>query len=156
MKQRLITLLIAILTIGTALPLAAREKPTDEQRRKWMAEMQEYKKEYIVKTLQLTDAQKARFIPLYDSMNKEIRQLQNNARQAERNVRKKGAKATDAEYKAAADLMFKLRSGEGAIEQKYYKQFKAILNAQQLYELKPAEDKFVREMMKHHRKKKKK
>lgn len=153
MKQRLLTLMIALVAMAAISPLQAKEKPTPEQRRQWMAEMQQYKKEYIIKALQLSDAQKAKFVPLYEAMGREIHNAQNAARQAEKSTRKKGAEAKDADYRTAADAMFNLRSREGAIELKYYNQFKKILNPRQLYELKPAEDKFVREMMKHHRKK---
>lgn len=155
MKTRILYFFILLMTVAVSLPAAAKDKPTAAERRQWMQEMQNYKKEYIVKALRLTDAQKAKFMPLYEAMDKELRAVDSEARKLERAVVKKGSSAVDADYRNAADAMFNVRIKQGQIEAKYYKQFKTFLSAQQLYELKRAEDRFAREMMKRHREKNK-
>lgn len=153
MKSKILLLLAAIL-LGSLSPLAAKgDKKAD--REKWFAEIQQYKKEYIIKALQMTDDQKAKFVPIYDAYERDMRKVQNEARQLAKTVKKKGASATDADYRAAAEKMYQLKTREGQIEAAFYQKIKAFLTPRQLYELKVAEDRFVREMMRHHRDKKK-
>lgn len=125
--------------------------PSDAERARWMAEMQQYKREYVVKAMQLNDAQKAKFLPLYDAMDRDMRKIGDEARTVEKNLKAKGAAATDADYRHAADVLFNLRTREGAVEKQYYEKFKTVLSPRQLYELKRAEEKFAREMMRQHR-----
>lgn len=148
-------MMLLVLAAGFFADLDAK-RPTDEQRARWMAEMQQYRREFVVKSLQLSDEQKAKFLPLYDAMNREILKVQNEARAIDKAVKAKGSAATDADYRKASAAMFQLKSREGAIETAYYEKFKGVLSARQLYELKRAEDKFAREMMRRHREKKKK
>lgn len=154
MRNRIIYFILLVITASVTFPSAAKDKPSPEERRQWMEKMENYRKEYIVKALQLTDAQKTKFLPMYESMNRELRAVDDAARKTERSVAKKGASATDADYQKASEALFNIHSHMGAIETKYYKQFKTVLSNQQLFELKRAEDRFAREMMKHHREKK--
>lgn len=152
-----IILAALIVTIMTVAPAYADGRPSKEQRDRWFKEMQQYKREYLVKEMDLTDEQKAKFLPVYDNMEQEIRRLHNETRQLVRDVDKKGDKATALEREKAAEASFELRSKEGAIEMKYYKEMKSFLSPDQLLKFKKAEDKFTRELMKHrHRGPKKK
>ncbi|MCH5246313.1 MAG: hypothetical protein J1E84_07605 [Muribaculaceae bacterium] len=154
MRKNLIYLILTAILAGIVSPAYA-QKPTAQERRQWMAEMQNYKKEYIVKAVQLTDEQKAKFLPLYDAMEGEMQAIGREVRQAVKTVSDKKTAATDADYNKAVDVMYNAKSREAAVEKKYYAKFKAILTPRQLYELKSAENRFTREMMRHNSKSKK-
>lgn len=152
MKHKLLYLLLTILLAGVFSPLAAKDEPTAQERRQWVEEMQNYKKEYIAKALQLTDDQKAKFFPLYIAMDNELRAINDQVRKEVRAVAGKKAAATDADYARAAELMYNAKSREGAVEKKYYDKFKTILTQRQLFELKRAEHRLAKEMMQHSQK----
>lgn len=151
MKRNLLLSLIALL-IGV-VTVSAQRKGSAEERRHWMREIQHYKVEYVTKTLKLTDEQKAKFVPMYQSMEADQRKLQEETRRLERSVVKRGDKVSDLEYEKASEALYELKSKEGKIELDYMKKFKTVLSPQQLFNLKIAERKFTRELMKHHAKK---
>ena len=155
MRKKIIYLFLTIVLSGVLSPVFEQSKPSDKERSEWMAQMQNYKKEYIVKAVQLSDEQKAKFIPLYDSMENELRALGKDVRKAVKAVSEKKSTATDADYSKAVEVMYNSKTREAAVEKKYYAKFKAILTARQLYELKSAENRFTREMMRHNSKTKK-
>ena len=116
-----------------------------------MKEMQQFKNDFIAKKLNLTEEQKAKFLPLYNSMDEEIRKAQNEAEQLYRQTLKKGEKATDLEYEKAAEAVYELKGRENTIEMKYFNDYKQILSPNQLFQLKVAERDFTRQLMKQHR-----
>lgn len=118
---------------------------------RWEKEMRQYKNDFIVKSLDITDAQKAKFLPLYNKMDDEIRCLNMQTMQLARTVKTKGASATDLEKEKAAEAQFELKGKEGAIEMKYFKEFRSILSPEQLFKLKGAERNFSRQLMNHNR-----
>ena len=120
-------------------------------RESWMKEIQQYKNDFIAKKLELTDEQRAKFLPLYNSMDEEIRKVQEESEQLSRQTMGKEDKATDLEYEKAAEAMYELKGRENAIEMKYFEEYKTILTPQQLFKLKDAEKDFTRELMKQHR-----
>lgn len=116
-----------------------------------MKEMQQVKKDFISKSLDLTAEQKAKFFPLYENMEGEIRKCSAKTSRMARDVKGKGDKATDLEYEKASEAMFELKSKEGAIEMKYYQEFKKVLTPRQLFKLKKAEKDFTKKLMKEFR-----
>ena len=73
---------LALLLSAVMLPVyASAQRPSEREREVWMKEMQQYKNDFIAKKLSLTDEQKAKFIPLYNSMDEEIRKAQGEAEQ---------------------------------------------------------------------------
>lgn len=150
MKKIALSLILVLSVI--ILPLSAQaQRPTGREREVWMKEMQQYKNDFIAKKLVLTDEQKGKFMPLYNSMDEEIRKAQEEAEQLYRQTLKKGEKATDLEYEKAAEAIYELKGRENAIEMKYFKDYKQILTPGQLFQLKDAEREFTRELMKQHR-----
>ncbi len=128
------------------------QKPQQKERDAWMKEMQQVKKDFISKNLELTAEQKAKFFPLYEKMENEVRQCTAQTSRMSRDVKGKGDKASDLEYEKAAEAMFELKSKEGAIEMKYYHEFKKVLTPRQLFKLKKAEKDFTKNLMKEYRK----
>lgn len=154
MIKKLIYVLIALILLPIAM---SAQKPTERERRTWMKEMQQYKNDYIARKLELNDEQKAKFLPMYNSMESEVRKICDQTMRMEREVRKKGENATDLELEKAAEAQYELKSKEAQIELKYFKEFKTVLNSKQLLKLKKAERDFSRELMKkHHEKQNKK
>ena len=150
--KKYILIIIAFLLLPIAL---LAQKPTQRERDSWMKEMQQVKNEYIARKLQLTDEQKAKFLPVYNRMEAEVRVAAEQAMQLERQVRRKGEKASDLEREKAAEAQFELKGKEGAIEMKYFKDFKSILTSKQLIKLKKAERDFSKELMEKHQERQK-
>ena len=92
-------------------------------------------------------------MPLYEQMEREIYQVNRNARALANEVEKK-KNPTDRDYEAAASALSNTRIQEGDIEAKYFEKFSKILTKKQLFQLKLAEGKFTREMLSKKRNKK--
>ena len=145
---------LALLLSAVMLPVyASAQRPSEREREVWMKEMQQYKNDFIAKKLSLTDEQKAKFIPLYNSMDEEIRKAQGEAEQLYRQTMKKDGSATDLEYEKAAEAIYELKGRENEIEMRYFKDFKTILTPRQLFQLKDAERDFTRHLLRHLRRK---
>lgn len=154
MKKLALSILLILSAI--ILPLSAEaQRPSGREREVWMNEMQQYKNDFIAKKLALTDDQKAKFMPLYNSMDDEIRKVQDEAEQLYRQTLKKEDKATDLEYEKAAEALYELKGRENGIEMKYFSDYKEILSPKQLFQLKAAERDFTRQLMKQHRRQRK-
>lgn len=115
-------------------------------RTKFANDMYQAKHEMIIKELKLTPTQQKQFMPLYEQMEREIYQVNRNARVLANEVEKK-KNPTDSEYEAAASALSNTRVREGEIEAKYFEKFSKILTKKQLFLLKQAEAKFTREML---------
>ncbi len=155
MKNLAFSLVLILSAIIMPLSVEAQKRPNGREREVWMKEMQQYKNDFIAKKLNLTDEQKAKFVPLYNSMDEEIRKAQQEAEQLYRQTKKKGEKASDLEYEKAAEAVYELKGRENAIEMKYFSDFKEILSPKQIFQLKDAERDFTRQLMKEHRRQRK-
>ncbi len=152
-----VAFLLALILSALILPCdsVAQQRPSERERESWMKEIQQYKNDFIAKKLELTDEQRAKFLPLYNSMDEEIRRAQEESEQLYRQTLKKGDKATDLEYEKAAEAAYELKGRENEIEMRYFKEYKGILSSRQLFKLKDAERDFTRELMKQHRRRNK-
>lgn len=112
--------------------------------------MNQAKAEFVAKDMALSQEQRAKFIPLYKSMNEETAKLAGETRDMERRIDKSPA-ASDEEYEQAATAMYELNGKRNAIEMRYFAKYKTILTKPQLYKLKKAEDKWHRQLMKKRR-----
>lgn len=148
MVRKVILILLALLLLPIAL---MAQKPTERERNTWMKELQQCKNEFISDKLDLTEEQKAKFLPVYNRMEAEIRNIHDQAMKMEREIRKRKGEVTDLEYEKAAEAQFELKEKESRIEMRYFKEFKTILSPKQLFMLKKAERDFSRELMKKHR-----
>lgn len=123
-------------------------------RKEWFAKMREHKHDFIEDELDLTDEQEIKFFPIYDAMEDELYKVQRDTRMLEKQIADK--KASDVEYDAATKAIIELKKKEADIELKYFDKFKTVLSSKQIFELKRAEKKFTRKIMKAHNKKSKK
>lgn len=159
MKSKYIIGLLMLLTAFMPELISAHGKDNHnnrQQRTEWNREMLQAKIDYISRELDLSDEQKMKFAPIYESMDKEISQLMFQTRKMSKEVYEKGDKATDLELEKASEAMFEMKGKENQVEMKYYKQLKSLLTPRQLFKYKMAERKFNREIMEHHRKTSKK
>ena len=108
----LFTFLIAALMLPAVMQA---QRNFGRDRESWMKEIQQYKNDFIAKKLELTDEQRAKFLPLYNSMDEEIRKVQEESEQLSRQTMGKEDKATDLEYEKAAEAMYELKGRENAI-----------------------------------------
>ena len=138
-----------------SMPAMAQHGRNHEDWARWYQEMRQYKLDYMIRELNISDEQKPKFVTIYDNMENEVEAVRRQTRQMVREVEKKGDAATDLEREKAAEASFELQSREGAIEMKYFKELKALLTPEQLLKFKKVEMKFTHELMKHRRPKNK-
>ena len=115
-------------------------------RTKFATDMYQAKHEMIVQELGLTQTQQNQFMPLYKQMEKEVYEVNRNARALAREVENK-KNPTDRDYEVAASALSNAQVREGDIEAKYFEKFSKILSKKQLFLLKQTEAKFTREML---------
>lgn len=115
-------------------------------RTKFATDMYQAKHEMIIEELGLTPTQQKQFMPLYEQMEREIYQVNRNARALASEVEKK-KNPSDRDYEVAASALSNTRMREGEIEAKYFEKFSKILTKKQLFQLKQTEVKFTREML---------
>ena len=138
--KRFISILIAVLAIS--IMTVAQ----NSNRSKFATDMYQAKHEMIIEQLGLTQTQQKQFMPLYEQMEREIYQVNRNARALASEVEKK-KNPTDRDYEAAASALSNTRVQEGEIEAKYFEKFSKILSKKQLFLLKQTERKFTQEMI---------
>lgn len=131
-----------ILTLALTTTLAAQ----NNGRTKFATDMYQAKHEMIIQEVGLTQTQQKQFMPLYEQMEREIYQVNRNARALAAEVEKK-KNPSDRDYEAAASALSNTRVQEGEIEAKYFEKFSKILSKRQLFLLKMAEAKFTRQML---------
>lgn len=139
-----------------ATSLTATAQPDKKDRAKWNREMRQAKVDFISRELELKGQTKDKFQRLYEQMDKEITELNEQTHTMSRNLRKKGKEATSLEYEKAAEAKFELKGRENAIEMKYFKEFKETLTPEQLFRIKDLERKFNHKLMKEYHKTKQK
>ena len=142
--KRIVSMLIMVIAITAAAT-------AQNGRTKFATDMYQAKHEMIIEELGLTQTQQKQFMPLYEQMEREIYQVNRNARALAAEVEKK-KNPSDRDYEVAASALSNTRMREGEIEAKYFEKFSKILSKKQLFLLKQAEGKFTREMLKKRKK----
>lgn len=135
-----IALLLLMFTSCVGTSIAA------DKQRQWTKEMLDYKHEYLVKETGMTQAQRDKFMPIYEAMEKEIFAVYRNSRDKAKKV-ESNRKAGDDDYYSAAKDMAEVKYKVGEIESRYFNQLAKVLSKKQLFLLKKAETKFTRDMV---------
>lgn len=157
--NKIIRLLLIILL---AAPLAASAGEHDHdgsrgkgkprmERKEWMKKMQEYKHAYLAKELDLSEKQAEDFFKVYDARDKERFEVEERVRKITRQVRRKGAEATDEELDEAMKAQRELNRTLLEIDEKYDPSFRKLLTKRQLVRLPDVERDFYRSLMDHRR-----
>jgi Spy/CpxP family protein refolding chaperone len=142
--KRIVSILILTLALSTIVT-------AQNGRTKFATDMYQAKHEMIIQEVGLTMTQQKQFMPLYEQMEREIYEVNRNARALAKEVEKK-KNPSDRDYEAAASALSNTRMREGEIEAKYFEKFSKILSKKQLFQLKQAEAKFTREMLRKRKK----
>lgn len=143
--KRIVSILIMVMALTTTVATA------QNGRTKFATDMYQAKHEMIIEELGLTMTQQKQFMPLYEQMEREIYQVNRNARALAKEIENK-KNPSDRDYEAAASALSSTRIREGEIEAKYFDKFSKILSKKQLFLLKQTEAKFTREMLKKRKK----
>lgn len=142
---------IAIVILSATTPAAAQEPAAPSPRDKWMQEYRQYKHDFLIKEIGLTQEQQEEFFPLYDEMQQAVININREAKEAEDAMTSRTDSPTDEEYTSVAKLLSEAKGKEAVVEITYFDKFAKILTPKQLFELKRAEDRFSRSMLKHHK-----
>lgn len=140
------------MAIACTTAMAQRQPMTDEERDLWLAELRQYKHEFLAKELSLSTDQQEAFFPLYDEMDDQINQIAKEVRDLEVTISNSATASAD-EVQAAAFALFDQKRRESVVELLYFEKFKDTLTPKQLFRLKNAERKFTQQLVKHHRRK---
>lgn len=119
-------------------------------REKWLAEMREYKHDFLTRDLDLSKEQQREFFPLYDNMEDEIERINAETREIENRLADT-PDASNLELENGARTIFEQKRAEGQIEMNYFDKFKEILSPRQLLKLKNSERKWQQQLINHHR-----
>ncbi|MEG2573633.1 MAG: hypothetical protein RSA44_03115 [Bacteroides sp.] len=143
--------LIIILLIVCSSSLSWAQSPRGE--RLTPEEFRAKQEAFITQKANLTKEEAAKFFPVYFEMQNEKKALNDNSW----NLIKKGKDpaTTEAQYENIIETTLDNRIRVDEIEKEYYKQFRKILSAKQLYKVQHAEMRFHRELLKGVNKKKK-
>jgi Spy/CpxP family protein refolding chaperone len=121
------------------LPATAKDNSNNSQ---WAQEMLNYKHDFIAEQTGMTQAQRDKFMPMYEAMEKEIFAVHRTAREQAKKI-STTTKASDQDYANAARAMSQVKVKEGEIEGRYFERFSKILSKKQMFLLKQAEMKFT-------------
>lgn len=146
---KLIVLLVSALFVGN-MPAVAQKKAMRPDRKEWFAKMRGVKHDFMVRELQLTDAQKKDFFEVYDKCEDARHKLEHEVRQREKAIEQKGDAATDEELDALINDQFMMAERMSKIDKESLPQLRKVLTRRQLVRLKHAERKFNRKLMEKH------
>ncbi len=153
MRRLPLIALAALLMCCTTVATAKDKTGTGNgNRSQWTQEMLDYKHDFIAEQTEMTQAQRDKFMPLYEAMEKEVFAAHRTAREQAKKV--SSSKATEQDYATAARAMSQVKVKEGEIEGRYFEKFSKILSKKQMFQLKQAEMKFSRQMLSRGNKKK--
>ena len=137
--KRIVATLILVMAIASAAT-------AQNGRTKFATDMYQAKHEMIIEQLGLTMTQQKQFMPMYEQMEREIYEVNRNARALANEIENK-KNPSDRDYEAAASALSNTRIREGEIEAKYFEKFSKVLTKKQLFQLKLTEVNFTREML---------
>lgn len=153
MNRSIYSLIVAFVVLPFASALAQAENDSvsnDDSRRRWIANVKDYKYQMLEREAQMSPEQAEQFFPLYQEMERKVFSVNLEARKLEMQVSENFDNATDTDFKEAAQALSDVKVREAEIEQEYYPQFAKILTDKQLFLLKRAETHFATDMLRHY------
>jgi len=107
--------------------------------------IQEARKEYVLKRLELNAEQQKKFPPIYEEYIKKQHELQKKLRQLR--IETATLSLSDAEIAADLETMLQLRQQELDLEKEFFNKSKGILSIKQTAEMYKAEKDFVKTVL---------
>lgn len=146
MKMKFMYVILAALLMGSQLTLSAQNKENKERKqRPTQEQMIQRQTNQMVKTLMLDDATAAKFVPVYESYLKEMREcrMMNRTPRAERmqgtqaNAQKDGQKPVMSDEEIAKMIKNQFAQSRKMLDirEKYYNEFSKILSQKQIMKL---------------------
>jgi Spy/CpxP family protein refolding chaperone len=146
MKRISFIAIAAMLLLSLNTAWAKDKNHANANRSQWTQEMLDYKHDFIAEQTEMTQAQRDKFMPLYEAMEKEVFAVHRTAREQAKKI-SSTTKASDQDYANAARAMSQVKVKEGEIEGRYFDKFSKILSKKQMFQLKQAELKFSKQML---------
>jgi len=151
--KKIFLLLMVLASFATlqAQPQTPKD-PSKEKRGPSIEQFLQTKIDFIINDLKLSEADSAKFAPMYRDYQKakgELMMKANTGRSMGRKMMKKET-ITDDDYKKAAHGELDFKIAEAELAKSWFTKFETILTPQQLFTLLRAEDHFAAEMMQRH------
>lgn len=147
MKRLLFIVTISVLLLGKSVVYAQKGEDHQERWEKYRAE----KVAFLSTNLELTPEEAQKFWPIYNQMDKERSDAQQNRRELERRVRDAGESLSDDEIiKLTREFAGNMKA-EGALMEKYNEKYLKILPPQKVLNLYQVENEFRMYMFKKYR-----
>ena len=137
--------LLLILSVIMAFPLAAQKDGGKRSRAEMRREFKEFKIKYIAQEIELGASQIQEFTELYSQMEDEKHKVFSATRKLERSV-KANKNATEKDYQSLSEAMTDAKAKDAEISKRYDEKFSRLLTAKQVYKMKDAEEGFRRKM----------
>jgi hypothetical protein len=126
MKKILIAV-AALASLGAGLPASAQTVNTVDDTQVLISQIQTDKRAIVLKTLELTDAQVEKFVPIYDQYQAEMKVLfERGAANLDKFAANFGSMTDDAAGEILKEAL-KIRDDRNALMRKYVKKFDKVL-----------------------------
>lgn len=112
---------------------------------KMLEKMESMRVAYLTNELDLSSEESARFWPVYNEYSKKRMELRKDMMERKRNLRKEDI--SEEESVKELEEQMAVQEKELNLKRNYYEKFKAILPAQKLAKLEPAEKEFHQEVL---------
>lgn len=147
-RSFIIVVILSLAALSVSAQQRGRQKP---DREKWFQELREWKHQFLIKEVELTEEQQPKFFAVYDAMQNEILAIHNGTRNMEKKL-SLNKQASDLEYEKMAEALIEVKIKEGEIQKRYLDKMKTVISSRQLYKLQVAEKKFIRMLNRQHNK----
>ncbi len=141
--------LIAWLLLSLNVSFVASAQTKEEERKARMEQFFQFRRDFMIEQIGLTEQECEKFFALYDKMEEEKWLADKEARDFARRIARSEAVVTDVEYEKAADALLEKNEKIARIERAYYEKFKTLLTSEKLFKFKNAQERLPRAMMKH-------
>lgn len=148
MKSKNILILALLMSLFMTMAVQAQD---NRQKRHFDVEaLKREKSEFLIKELNLTDAESKAFLPLESELMEKKFEIYRNARMQTRELRRKKDK-TDADYKKITQVNLEAERKESELQIEYFKKFSKVLPAEKIEKYRAADLKFKEAALKRHR-----
>lgn len=147
-RSFIIVVILSLAALSVSAQQRGRQKP---DREKWFQELREWKHQFLIKEVELTEEQQPKFFAVYDAMQNEMLAIHDGTRNMEKKL-SLNKQASDLEYEKMAEALIEVKIKEGEIQKRYLDKMKTVISSRQLYKLQVAEKKFIRMLNRQHNK----
>lgn len=142
-------MILGMLFIMTPLVTNAQEKHARNAEQKQQREKVEaLKKEYLTKELSLTEVEADKFWPLYNELDKKLKELHKKEREIGRELKDNFENLTDADLKAKTDAIFSSETTAIQLKKEYLQKYATVLGQKRATKVLHLEREFKKELMK--------